>query len=255
MTTPNMKLEIRKIDEKRGMMQVTIADERWYINEEEKISVPSVTWISSYYYTSPYLIKWIADKGLDEAEAVKVAAGDKGSRVHKAIDMWLDGVEIKIDTKIMHDGLEQELSAEENVCFKSFLDWYQETKPKIIGHDYVLYGDGYGGTVDIKCEIDGELGILDLKTSQAVYKGHELQISAYKHADPDKDKIQKLWILQIGYRRNEKKFKLNEVEDKFKLFLNAKETWTEENKDATPKYIEFPLTYPSKEAIDKSDAK
>lgn len=247
-----MKIEIRHIDKEKGMMQVTVADERWYINEEEKIVVPSVTWITSYYYTSPYLVKWIADKGFDEAEAIKVAAGDKGSRVHKAIDMWLDGAEIKIDTKIATDDEEKELTAEENVCFKSFLDFYEKYKPTIVSHDYVLYGEGYGGTVDIKCIIDGELGILDLKTSQNVYKEHELQVSAYKHADPECKEIKKLWILQVGYRRNKNKYKLTEVEDKFHLFKNAHAVWAEENRDSKPKYIEYPLVYPSKKVLDEN---
>ena len=252
-----MKKEIKQLNAEGTMVRVTIADERWYIkptpNKEglpQIVPVPSSTWIASYYYTSPYLIKWIADKGMDEAERIKVAAGDKGSRVHRAIDMWLQGMEITIDTKIESDGELKELSPEENECFKSFIDFYAEVRPEMIAQEYVVWGDGYAGTVDFKCKINGELGILDFKSSQAIYREHELQISSYKHADPDCDKIQKLWILQLGYRRNKAKWKLTEVEDKFKLFLNAKETWAEENKEATPKYIEYPTKYPSKASLD-----
>ena len=116
--------------------------------------------------------------------------------------------------------------------------------------DYIVWGDGYAGTVDLKCKINGEIGILDFKSSQQIYKEHELQVSAYKHADEDKEKIEKLWILQLGYRRNKAKWKLTEIEDKFKLFLNTKETWQEENKNVVPKYIEYPIVYPTKKELD-----
>lgn len=254
-----MQKEIKLVDEKRGIVRVTMADERWYIkavmNEEglpEVKSQPSSTWISHFYYTSPWLVKWIAEKGMDEAEAIKKAAGDKGSKVHKAIDMWLSGIEIKIDTKVKTETGEAELTAEENEIFQSFIGFYRMYKPTVVAHDYVNWGNGYSGTVDLKCIINGELGILDFKTSQQVYTDHKLQISSYKHADEDKDKIQKLWILQLGYRRNKDKFKLTEVDDKFHLFQNAMQTWKEERGDEQPKYIEYPLVYPTKEELDKT---
>lgn len=254
-----MDKKIIQVDEKQNIVQVTIADERWYLKPQpdhegiiEVVAVPSSTWIASYYYTSPFLVKWIADKGMSEADRIKQEAGEKGSKVHRAIDMWLNGEEIRIDTKIKTDSGEEELSPEENEAFKSFLDFYLEYKPEIIAQEYVVWGDGYAGTVDLKCKIKDQLGILDLKTSQAIYRSHELQVSSYKHADPDMDKIEKLWILQLGYRRNKAKFKLTEIDDKFNLFLNAKDTWKEENKNTVPKYIEYPLVYPTKEELDKT---
>src|SRR3990167_3003389 len=183
-----MKYEHKIIDQEKKIARVPIADERWYM-KEGITPVPSVTWIASYYYTSPYLIKWIAEKGMSESERIRDAAGFKGSRVHKAVDLWLNGIEIRIDTKIEHEGESQELTAEENECFKSFIDFYKEVKPEILLSDYIVWGDGYAGTVDLKCKINGEIGILDFKSSQQIYKEHELQVSAYKHADEDKEKI------------------------------------------------------------------
>lgn len=253
-----MKKEIKLVDEKKGIVRVTIADERFYIRTEADpeglpviVHQPSSTWISHFYYTSPWLVKWIADKGMDEAELIRKAAADKGSAVHNAITMWLNGNEIKIDTKVPVEGEEKELSAEENEMFKSFQDFYRECKPKIVAYDYVVWGRGYSGTVDIKCEIDGELGILDIKSSQKVYTEHKLQVSSYREADEDRDKITKRWILQLGYRKNEKRWKLNEVDDKIHLFRNAMDTWKEERGEEKPKYIEYPLKYPTKEELDK----
>src|SRR3990167_7409089 len=236
-----------------------MAGERWYLRQElnkEKLPVviarPSSTWIASYYYTSPHLIDWIADKGMTESERIRDAAGVKGSRVHKAIDMWLDGAEIKIDTKIPNEdtGREEELTTEENECFKSFIEFYKKVKPEIVAHNYTVWGEKYAGTVDVLCNIDGELGILDVKSGQTIVREHELQVSSYKHASEKPEEIKKLWILQVGYKKNKAGWKLTEVEDKFKLFLNAYDTWQEETKNAVPKYIEYPMVYPMKKELD-----
>lgn len=252
-----MEKKIVQIDESRNMVQVTIADSRWYIKPQpdsegipQVVAVPSSSWIASYYYTSPYLVKWIADKGLDEAEVIKKAAGEKGSKVHRAIDLWLKGEEIRIDTKIEYEGKQEELTPEENECFLSFINFYKEVKPEIIAQEYVVWGNGYAGTVDLKCKINGELGILDFKSSQSIYRTHELQIASYKHADEQSNDIHHLWVLQLGYRRNKAKWKLTEIEDKFHLFLNAMDTWKEETKGQVPKYIEYPTTYPTKADLD-----
>src|SRR4051794_35372068 len=89
--TTSMKKIIRETDEKNGIVQVTIADERWYIKEVEDpntklpkfLYVPSVTWIAGHYPKGTEFYKWLANKGWDESQAIKVAAGDKGSKVHE----------------------------------------------------------------------------------------------------------------------------------------------------------------------------
>ena len=98
--------------------------------------------------------------------------------------------------------------------------------------------EGYAGTIDLVCEIDGELYIVDLKTSQYVWPEHEIQISAYKHAY---DKGAKLAILQLGYRRNQKGWKFTEVDDKYNLFQAAKQIWKNEVGNQKPLQKDYPL--------------
>jgi hypothetical protein len=46
------------------------------------------------------------------------------------------------------------------------------------------YGDlAYAGTMDLLCEIDGRMAILDVKTGKSVHEDAALQINAYAHAD------------------------------------------------------------------------
>lgn len=240
-----MKIERRIVDAERGIMQITTSDERFYLVQREgepDIYYPSVTWICGYYHKGVGFLKFIADKGWDEAEAVKQAAGEKGSRVHRAISDILMGKTVKIDDKYAdNDGNEpKELTAIEYEAIMSFVRWADETQPEILAIDYTLVEpkEGYAGTIDIKCKINGEIWIVDIKTSANVYMSHEIQVSAYKHADKE---CQKIAILQVGYARNKAKFKFTEIEDQYPLFLAAKAMWAKENKDVLPSQKDFPL--------------
>jgi hypothetical protein len=85
-------------------LQVTIANERWYVKEEKDPKtelpilkyVPSVTWITGHYPKGVQFYKWLAEHGWDESQAIKQAAGDNGSKVHDAISAILRGEEVRI---------------------------------------------------------------------------------------------------------------------------------------------------------------
>ena len=234
-----MKIETRKTT-KEGLVQITTLDERWY--ERDGKFVPSVTWIASFYPKGIAYYKWLAQHGWDEAEQIKKDAGERGSRVHKAIDLLIKGEEINIDDLYPNDeGINREVDADEWWSIMAFADWWRENNPAIIKNEYVVEGDGYAGTVDIKCQIGDDVYIVDIKTSQDIWKSHEIQLSAYKHADDGENGVvAKIAILQVGYRRNKKGWKFTEIEDKFDLFLAAKKIWTAENEDVSPKQREFP---------------
>lgn len=253
-----MKKIIKKVT--NGIVQVTVADERFYGKDVEvkmgsdvsnasviKIItewVPSVTWIASYWYKEPYLIEWIAKQGIDEAEAIRRAAGNKGSKVHAAIVDLLDGSKVKMDAQYVNpdSGQLEELKLEEYNCLLSFVDWFLEIKPKVLGREFVVWGDGYAGTVDLLCEINGEKFIVDFKTSKSISDEHKIQVSAYKHALDTDPSIQspKLAILQVGYGLNKKGFKFTEIDDCYQDFLTAKYIWEKKNKDVQPKIKDYP---------------
>jgi len=274
-----MKKIIRETDEKRGIVQITVADERWYTkpaNHPESgmpvyhQPVPSVTWICGFWPKGVGFYKWLADKGWDEAEAAKHAAGDKGSRVHLAIERILNGEEFRIDTKVAdksrsteQEAAFTELSYEELLCVKSFIDWRNEVKPEVIATEITVFSEihGYAGTIDLVCRIDGVPYVIDFKTSKQVWKEHELQVSAYRMAlengeNPIRMKNPngtegpvvdlsglKTAILQVGYERNRAGYKFTEVEDAFPLFKVAQQIWKAEVGDNTPGFTkrEFPI--------------
>ena len=250
-----------------GMAQITISDERWYskttydqvTKKENTIYVPSVTWITSHYPKGIGFYKWLANKGWDESEALRNAAGDKGSKVHFAIVKLLDGEEVKMDSKFKNPstGEDEELSLEEYEAILSFVLWFSETKPEILLREIVVFNDkeSYAGTCDFVCRIGEKLYLIDFKTSQYLWPEHEIQISAYKHAligqsIPDFktgealtfDDTLNLAILQLGYRLNKKKFKFTDVNDNFELFLAAKRIWQEESSKQQPSVKDYPVS-------------
>lgn len=246
-----MRKVIEDIDEKKGIKRVTTVDERWYVRPSEDPNtglpgheyVPSVTWISGKYPKGIYFYKWLADKGWDEAEAIKSAAGDKGSKVHYAITYLLTGEPITFESVFPNPGTgkAETLTIEEWECLMSFQAWYLETKPEIIANEVLAWNEehGYAGTIDLICKINGQLYIVDFKTGQNIWPEYELQLSAYNAAMEDNHKLA---ILQIGYRRNKNGWKFTEVQDKFDLFLAAKQIWANEHTGEKPSQKDYPLT-------------
>jgi hypothetical protein len=65
-------------------------------------------------------------------------------------------------------------------------------------------------------------------------------VSAYRHALDLEDV--NLAILQIGYKRNKNGYKFTLIEDKFDLFLAARQIWNNEVKDKQPHAKDFPIS-------------
>lgn len=256
-----MKKYIKDVDEKKGIVQVTIADERWYFKSSknpstglpEMLAVPSVTWITQSYPKGIGYYKWLAEHGWDEAEAIKVAAGDKGTKVHLAIEDILRGVEVRIDSKYLNKstGLEEELTLEECDAILSFLKWKAENNPELIAFETTVFSEkhNYAGTIDYICKIGEEYWVIDFKTSQQVWPSHELQLNAYKQTlENAENHIEgldvsnlKMGILQVGYRRNKDGFKFTEIEDDFDTFLAAQHIWKKEHGDEHASKKDYPI--------------
>lgn len=256
-----MKKIIREVDEERGIVQVTIADERWYTKSstDEKTGlpvyeyIPSVTWIAGKYPKGIGFWKWLAEKGWDESQAEKEAAGEKGSKIHNAINDILAGYEIRMDSKYANSkGVFEELTLEECDAILSFKKWFDAEKPESIAWDIPVFNKarGYAGTIDYICKIGEDYWIIDFKSSQYVWAEYELQISAYHQGVLDgcadvprlaDVKDFKLGILQVGYRLNKNKYKMNERESKFDLFLAAQKIWANEHDGEIPSKRDYPI--------------
>lgn len=255
-----MKKIIKDVDEKKGIVQVTIADERWYLKPSKDEhgmpiikGVPSVTFIAGSYPKGIGFYKWLAEKGWDESEAIKQAAGTKGSKVHLAIADILSGIEVRIDSKYPNKETEkeEELTLEECDCILAFKSWFDSVKPKVLAWETVVFSEihNYAGTIDFICEINGETWIIDFKTGQYIWPEYELQLSAYRRAIENGENFFtgvdvaniKTAIIQLGYKRNKNGYKFTEVENQFPLFEAAQVIWKKEHGGEIPNKKDYPI--------------
>ena len=256
-----MKREIEEVDKERGIVRKTFRDERWY---ERKILVgtpqecwdfvPSVTWISDHYPKGREFYRWLADKGWSEAEEIKASQGDKGSKVHQAISVLLNGGTVfGATTPDQQASLftnprtlqAEEITVEEYAALMSFCDWFQEFKPEVIANEYTVWNERYhyAGTIDLRCKIGRDTWIIDFTISSEVWPSKRIQLAAYKHADSTLPKGAKLAVLQLGYKKNKlKKWKWNVIPDQFGLFLAVQKIWADKCADLTPLQREYPLS-------------
>ncbi|MER7922165.1 hypothetical protein ABTY96_03340 [Streptomyces sp. NPDC096057] len=66
-----------------------------------------------------------------------------------------------------------------------FREFLQEVQPEFLYLEETVWSDThkYAGSFDAIARVDGEVAVLDWKTSKAVYDSVALQLSAYRHAD------------------------------------------------------------------------
>jgi len=195
---------------------------RYYyrFEKDEPVFYTSVTtMIKNTLPTSPYLIKWMVDKGGDEGRSEAEDRANYGTFMHAEIATLL------ITGKYALDDLPkklQQFSASQNIPYNK--EWEHELKKDILAFgqfmidfnveplaiEVILYHptDGYAGAIDLVCmmdwEIKGDFGevyasgankgqpketkkkirvraIIDLKSGRkGFYETHEIQLKAYQ---------------------------------------------------------------------------
>ena len=261
-----MLKEIKEIRD--GVCRITTISERWYSRDSKNIITgipemkfyPSSTWIKGYYYKSPYLQKWINEVGADEAEVIKKEAGVKGDKVHQATEDIDKGKGIKIDDKYLNKQTMEmeELTGEEIEAIMTYRNWVDEVKPELVANEMTVFGERgemiWAGTLDRIFRIDGQIYIVDLKTSKNIQKDMLIQVASYSHADIDYKALnitdeewsnRKSAILLIGYKLNKNGYRFVEVDDRFDLFEVSYKIWQEENPNTKPFQRDYPLVIQS----------
>lgn len=265
-----MKREIREVITREGQkfIQITTTGERWYARQvsvdgtaENKRwdYLPSSTWICQVGYPMGIEFhKWLATKGWSEAEAMKVAGGERGSKVHQAIRRIVEGGMVAIDDKFENPttGQPEEISADEYYSVQTFEQWKHEEKPEFLDNERTVVNEKfrYAGTLDIKARLRSDnysrVHYIDVKTGKHIWPSMKLQVSSYAHADAAAPRTVtgklagsvRLGILQVGYMLNKKKhFKYTTFPDHFGLFLAARKIWAYENPNTKPFQRDYPF--------------
>ena len=198
---------------------------------------PSVTTILNYYPQSAQLTRWIADQGWSESQAIKSAAGERGTKVHSGVESLLAGEQLMKDF----------FSLDEWHRLAAFVDWYREVSPEILASEVMLYSTKYkyAGKADCVAKIGGQTYIIDWKTSGSLYPHFALQAAAYAKAAEEMKlfKINFTACLQLGNKtKKHYTFKTyDNWKDDFKTFLAVKTLYdADPSEDYQPPVLTLP---------------
>jgi len=138
----------------------------------------------------PALYRYYAElENYAEAEEIMERSADEGTRVHEAVEAILTGKKPEHDEDI----------APSIEAFKKFLEkGNMEVDAEWVERRVVNFNDRYAGTVDAMALIDGKFGVMDIKTSQGIYRDYNLQTAAYYPPLLEEFRsLQTRWILRI----------------------------------------------------------
>jgi len=127
-------------------------------------------------------------------EEVKQRSATEGTLIHNIAEKILTGEKPK------------NIPSSVEPSIKAFLEFLVnnniQVDPEYVEYRFVNYEHRYAGTLDAIALINGKFGILDIKTSQDIYRDYNLQTAAYMAAMKDKIKnLETRWILRIDQVR------------------------------------------------------
>jgi hypothetical protein len=142
----------------------------------------------------PALYRYYGEaKSYAAAQASTQKSAEEGTLVHEVIQKIMVGESPAIP-------LEIKPAVEATI---KFLDERNiQIDPEFIEKRVVHYDKRYAGTIDALALIDGRTGVLDIKTSQAIYRDYNLQTAAYMEPlERDVKGLQTRWILRIDQQK------------------------------------------------------
>lgn len=225
----------------------------WYPRVTKIVSIKAKPALLFYYAEAP---------NYSSAKASMEESAKEGTMVHEAAEAILVGKTPDVDPLIR-----PAIAALTDFLTHTKVD----TRPELIERRILHKDHRYAGTIDALATIGGKFGVLDIKTSQAVYRDYNLQTAAYNEALKNEfPELATRWILRLDQfqtcnrcsatkrtkggrvkiRRNGGAFvcgstshdwaepkgvaELHEFpswQSDFKAFLGAKQLWEWENED------------------------
>ena len=146
--------------------------------------------------------------------------------------------------------------------FLRFVEWWETYNPTLLEAEVHLFSDEIkvAGTCDLVCEIDGELWIIDFKTSNHLQTTYDLQTAIYGKCyeecygkKPDRYGI--LWLKSSKRKANKDKMtgkgwemyeSKRTQEENLDIFQTVKKLFDLENPNPTPFINEFKTTVKKK---------
>jgi len=159
----------------------TINGKRFY-KTPEGLLYPSVTTITGQHGKDK-ILEWRRRVGEEEANRISTKASNRGTKVHKICENYLNNEEDYARTNPAHI---HKTMPDSIAMFKSLQPLLDENVNNIHALEIPLYSHHLkvAGRVDCIAEYDGKLSIIDFKTSgrlkeESWIKGYFMQCSAY----------------------------------------------------------------------------
>jgi hypothetical protein len=157
-------------------------DSTWYPRITRIVSIKAKPALYFYYASAP---------NYATAKAQTNRSAEEGTLVHEAIEKLLVGESPEVDPLIV-PSLE---------AFKKFMGENDlVVLPEHIEMRVAHRGERYAGTIDAVAYLNGKFGVLDIKTSNGIYRDYSLQTAAYMGAIkemPDLKNAETRWILRV----------------------------------------------------------
>jgi len=124
------------------------------------------------------------------------AASDIGTNVHSYVEAFFKG-----------QALPELLTDEAKRGAEAFHKWLDAHTIRVVSSERRVFSREYyyAGTCDFVAEIDGELGVGDIKTSSGIFPTMRFQTAAYQHAIEEEDgsKFGVRWIIRFDKKTGE----------------------------------------------------
>ena len=220
-----------------------------YWQDEWQVYLPAVNHvISTGFPKGQRFYEWLKNKSSDEVDHILKTAGERGTKVHRAISDLTDGKTVTIESKYKNDnGMFELISPDEWDCLISWMDWAKQFKPTLRMHESAISHrlPDYAGTIDFlgditidegqKVSVDDKVVVmkqmikvtvlLDYKTGSGIYDDHKLQVASYAHGLDVKDYPDFTGILRVGTKHTKgyelKLWGYDKTQYHFQQFCNA----------------------------------
>ena len=228
--------------------QITLPDSRYYRRNGK--FYPSITYVLGYYPKGKYFEDWLKKVGYSSNYIIK-KAGEEGTQVHEMIEEYLEGNELNFLSPTGNPLYNPDIWQ----MFLRFVEWWETYTPKLIETEVHLFSDRLkvAGTCDLVCEIEGEVWIIDFKTSNNIQTVYELQTAAYAECYKEcfgkmVDRQGILWLKSSKRKPSDKKMQgkgWEMIESKrshevnLDIFNTVKKLFDLENPRHSPVFTEF----------------
>lgn len=245
-----------------------------YFVKSLNLYLPGVTTILNRgYLKGPQMDEWLSRHTAAERERILQSAGEKGDKVHRAIDLMLSAdyppgakpffLEQSIGIFNRETKDYEPIANNEWDALLAFQSFWQAHEPQVLVSEATLYNTlhGFAGTADAvlmltkKCDVKackceelvGEIGLYDWKTSSGIRASYGAQVAAYAFAGNLADHLPKgkrtpdyTAVLRLGTNHKTtggyefKPFSFRETCDNFERFLAAQRIAAYEHKPFNP---------------------